>query len=385
MAAPETNSVAIEKWLRLIRAEGVGPATFLRLLKTFDSIDTILGCSAHQLRQVKGIGDVSAEKIVRSLNNNYDPMPELESVAAKGVWLVHYGDDRYPAPLRQLFAAPPVLYVRGNLLKADNLAVAIVGSRQCTIYGTEQASRFAYGLAAASITVVSGLARGIDTAAHRGALNAAGRTIAVLGCGLAHIYPPENQRLHDQIVENGAVLSELPMDIEPKPENFPARNRIIAGLSMATIVAEADMGSGAMITAKYALEIDREVMAIPGRIDCPVSRGPNSLIKQGAKLIESIEDVMDELGSVGSGIKDVVVAGAARAHKAAEAPLFDVSMMALNAEERKIYDLLSKQELHCDHIIQISGIPAGKANASLMALRLKGVIKQLPGNFFVRK
>jgi len=383
MTTPESNSAAIEKWLRLIRAEGVGPATFIRLLKTFDSIDTILGCSAQRLQQVQGIGSVTAEKIVRSLN--YDPIPELESAAAKGVWLVHYGDDRYPSPLRQLYAAPPVLYVRGSLSKQDNLAVAIVGSRQCSIYGTEQASRFAYGLAAASITIVSGLARGIDTAAHRGALNAAGRTIAVLGCGLAHIYPPENQRLHDQIVESGAVISELPLNIEPKPENFPARNRIIAGLSMATIVAEADMGSGAMITAKYALEIDREVMAIPGRVDNPVARGPNSLIKQGAKLITSIEDVMDELGSIGNQIKDVVVEGAAKAHKAAEAPLFDVSKMTLTADERKIYDVLSTQELHCDHIIQISGVPAGKANASLMALRLKGVIKQLPGNFFARK
>ena len=168
MPAPQPNSQAIEKWLKLIRADGVGPTIFIRLLNAYHDIDTILGCSARGLQQVKGIGAAGAEKIARSLNN-YDPLPELETAAKQGVWLVHYQDERYPAPLRQLYSPPPVLYVRGTLSKQDNLAVAIVGSRQCTIYGTEQASRFAYGLAAASITVVSGLARGIElphTAAH---------------------------------------------------------------------------------------------------------------------------------------------------------------------------------------------------------------------------
>lgn len=380
----EANSHEIAKWLKVIHSQGVGPITFKRLLKKFRNIDTILGCSVMELAKVKGIGSATAEKIVRSLNN-YDPEKELELAAKEGVWLVHYLDKRYPTPLRQLFAAPAVLYVRGSFSKADNLAVAIVGSRQCSIYGTEQASRFAYGLASSSITIVSGMARGIDTAAHRGAINADGRTIAVQGCGMCHVYPPENKPLHDKIIENGAVISELPLSTEPKPENFPARNRIIAGLSMATIVAEAGYGSGAMITAKYALEIDREVLAIPGRIDSPSARGPNSLIKQGAKLIENIEDVMEELGSVGDGIKDVVVKTATAAHKQREAPLFDAAKSSLKGNEKTIYDTLGSGEMHCDQIINECDLPAGKVNASLMALRLKGIIKQLPGNFFKQK
>ena len=378
------NSPDISNYLKLARAEGVGAITFKRLLKAFGSIDAIMGASATALANVKGIGSITAEKIARS-RDSYDAEQELALAVKSGVWLVHYLDKRYPAPLRQLASSPAILYVRGTLTKSDNLAVAIVGSRQCSIYGTEQAGRFAYGLASSSITIVSGMARGIDTAAHRGAISAGGRTIAVLGCGLSHIYPPENQQLHDKIIENGAVISELAMGIEPKSENFPARNRIIAALSMATIVAEAGYGSGAMITAKYALEIDREVMAIPGRIDSPSARGPNSLIKQGAKLIEGIEDVIDELGSIGCGIKSVVVQAATAAAEKKEAPLFDADKISLNPNERSVYNAISKTETHTDQIIQDSELPPAAVLASLMALRLKGLIKQLPGNFFKRK
>ncbi|MFI4912800.1 MAG: DNA-processing protein DprA [Sedimentisphaeraceae bacterium JB056] len=380
----EANSPDVVKWLCLTRAEGVGPVTFKRLLKHFKSIDAILGSSSTALSKVKGIGPATAEKILRSLGT-FDIEKELELAAKNNVWLLHYLDKRYPAPLRQQVACPPVLYVRGTLKKSDNLAVAIVGSRRCSIYGKEQASRFAYGLASSSITIVSGMARGIDTAAHQGALNAGGRTIAVLGCGLSNVYPPENKRLHDDIAQSGAVISELPMQVEPKPENFPARNRIIAALAMASIIAEAGYGSGAMITAKYALEMDREVMAIPGRIDSPMAKGPNSLIKQGAKLIEDIADVMDELGSIGSQIKDVVVDESQKAQSKKEAPLFDISTVKLSEDEKTVYDNLSKQEIHCDTIIETTGLGAGKVNASLMALRLKGLIKQLPGNFFKKR
>jgi DNA processing protein len=382
--AVEANSVNIDKWLALARAEGVGPVTFKRLLKHFRDIDSILGASSGSLARVKGIGPATAEKIARS-RESFDVQKELETAAANNVWLVHLLDKRYPAPLRQQRACPAVLYVRGSLKKCHNLAIAIVGSRRCSIYGSEQASRFAYGLASSGITVVSGMARGIDTAAHRGAINAQGRTIAVLGCGLCHIYPDENASLHDRIIENGAVISELPMNIEPKSENFPARNRIIAALSMATMIVEAGYNSGAMITAKYALEMDREVMAVPGRIDSPLARGPHSLIKQGAKLIENIEDVMDELGSVGGEIKDVVVESSQSAHRQKEAPLFDISKISLTDHEQQVYDLLSSQEIHCDQIIETCELPVGKVNASLMSLRLKGVIKQLPGNFFKKR
>lgn len=378
------NSPSIDKWLKLIRADGVGPMTFKRLLKAYRDIDTILGCSSAAFSRVKGIGSSTAEKIVRSLDN-YEPQRELEQAAKLGVWLVHYLDKRYPPALRQLAAAPPVLYVKGNLARADNLSVSIVGSRGCSIYGQEQSSRFAYGLASAGITIVSGLARGIDTAAHRGALNAGGRTIAVQACGLAHIYPQENAALSAKIVENGALISEMPLNIEPKSEYFPARNRIIAGISMATIIAEADLRSGAMITAKYALENNREVMAIPGRIDSPLARGPNNLIKQGAKLIENIDDVMDELGNIGADIKPFVVQNASKAEEKMTAPIFDVSKVSLSPEEKMVYEQISTQELHCDRIVNLTDLPVGKINAALMALRLKGLIVQLPGNYFKRK
>jgi DNA processing protein len=229
------------------------------------------------------------------------------------------------------------------------------------------------------------MARGVDTAAHHGALTAGGRTIAVQGCGLANIFPPENDRLFQLIAESGACVSELPLRYEPLSENFPPRNRIIAGLSLGTIVVEAPLNSGAMITARAALENNREVMAVPGKIDSPLSKGAHRLIKEGARLIESVDDVMEALGYVGEQLKDHAAAAAKEATQKAELPLFDAGELKLTDDERAIYECLTREPLHVDQIIAETNLEAGKTNAGIISLRLKGLIKQFPGSLYMRK
>jgi DNA processing protein len=378
------NSRDIEQWLKLIRADEVGPVTFARLLKYFGSVDAALGASVGGLTKVEGIGSMTAERIAAS-RDKFDAHAELELAAKLGVWLVHIEDPRYPPVLKQIYDPPPVLYVKGTLCREDNLAVAIVGSRRCSLYGQEQASRLAHLLAAAGFTIASGMARGIDTAAHTGALAGEGRTIAVQGCGLSRVFPPENAKLFELISASGACICELPLQAEPLAEHFPPRNRIIAGLSLATIVVEAGLRSGALITAKTALESNREVMAVPGKIDSPLSQGSHYLIKQGAKLVESVEDVMEALGYVGEQLKEHTAAAAKEATEKVEAPLFETAKLNLKGNEKTIHDLLGKEPLHVDQIIADTDLPAGVVNASLVSLRLKGIIKQLPGNLFMRR
>jgi len=383
MAQVPENSPDIAKWLKLIRAEGVGPVSFVKLLGRFGSIDAILGASAGGLTKVEGIGFKTAEKIAAT-RDKFDAPAELELAEELGVWLMHIEDERYPTLLRQIYDPPPVLYIRGTLRREDTLGVAIVGSRRCSLYGQEQAARMAHLLAASGFSIVSGLARGIDSAAHQGALAADGRTLAVQGCGLANLFPPENGKLAEMICLSGACISELPLRYEPLAENFPPRNRIIAGLSLGTIVIEAALRSGALITARMALESDREVMAVPGKIDSPLSRGPHSLIKQGARLVDSIEDIMEALGYVGDRLKDHTARAARQATEKVETPLFDAPLN-LKGRESQIYDALDAEPQHTDQIIGATGLPPGAVNAALIALRLKGLIRQLPGNRFTRR
>jgi DNA processing protein len=379
------NSEGIENWLRLIRADGVGPVLFARLIEHFGTIDRALGASVAEMAKVDGIGLKTGESIATS-RDRFDSCDELDLAEKLGVWLVHSQDERYPAALKRIHDPPPVLYVKGDMTKADNLAVAVVGSRRCSLYGQEQASRFAHLLAASGFTIVSGLARGIDTAAHQGALAAGGRTIAVQGCGLANVFPPENAKLFDMIALNGACVSELPLRSEPLPEHFPPRNRIIAGLSLGVIVVEAALRSGALITAQTALECNREVMAIPGKIDSPLSQGGHRLIKDGAKLVESVEDVMEALGYIGEQLKEHCAAAAEEAGRRVEASLFDTSEgLNLKGNELRIYESLAKEPTHSDQIIAMTGLGPGVVNAGLIALRLKGIVRQLPGNLFARR
>jgi len=378
------NSRDIENWLKLIRADEVGPVTFSRLLKHFGSVDAALGASVGQLTKIEGIGSVTAGRIAAS-RDRFDARVELELAVKLGVWLLNIEDPRYPPTLKQIYDPPPVLYVKGTLCREDNLAVAIVGSRRCSLYGQEQASRLAHLLAASGFTVVSGMARGIDTAAHTGALAAEGRTIAVQGCGLSRVFPPENARLFEMIAASGACMCELPLRAEPLAEHFPPRNRIIAGLSLATIVVEAGLRSGAMITAKTALESNREVMAVPGKVDSPLSQGPHSLIKQGARLVESVEDVMEALGYIGEQLKEHTAAAAKEASEKIDVPLFDTTKLNLKGHDKMVYELLNNEPAHIDQVIADASLPAGLVNASLVSLRLKGIIRQLPGNLFVRR
>jgi DNA processing protein len=378
------NSADIEKWLCLLNAHGVGPVVFGRLLKAFGSVDRILGSSVRQLMSVEGVGSVKAEQIARE-RNKFDAVSELEQAAKAGVWLVHLADARYPGVLKQIYDPPPVLYVKGTLGVESNLGVAIVGCRRCSHYGMEQAGRFGHLLAAAGFTIVSGGARGIDSAAHQGALAAKGRTIAVMGCGLSNVYPPENKKLFEMISEDGACISELPMSYEPLAENFPARNRIIAGLSLGTIVVEASLRSGALITARVALDYNREVLAIPGRVDSPVSKGPHKLLREGARLVESIDDVVEALGYIGQQLKDHTEEKTSQASEKLETCLFDATELNLSESEKLIYEKLGIDAIHLDDLIESLGIATGAINAGVISLRLKGLIKQLPGNHFVKK
>ncbi len=384
MAQAPENSRDIEKWLKLTHADEVGPVTFGKLLKRFGSVDAALGASVSGLMKVEGIGARTGERIAAS-RDKFDSCAELELAGKLGVWIVHMEDPRYPPVLRQIYDPPPVLYIKGTLDRADNLAIGIVGCRRCSLYGQEQSSRLAHLLAAAGFTIVSGMARGIDTAAHTGALAAEGRTLAVQGCGLSRVFPPENAKLFELISASGACISELPLRAEPLAENFPPRNRIIAGLSLGTIVVEAGLRSGALITAQAAMESNREVMAVPGKVDSPLSQGPHRLIKEGAKLIETVEDVMEALGYIGDQLKDHTALTAKEVAEKVETPLFETTKFNLKGHEKTIYDALGKEPLHIDQVIADTSLPAGAVNAGVVSLRLKGLIKQLPGNLFTKR
>jgi len=384
MSNHQENSVDIEKWLKLIRADNVGPTTFSKLIKHFGTIERALGASVSELAKINGIGFKTAEQIVRT-RDKFDATAELELAEKLGVWIINFDDERYPPVLKQIYDPPPVLYIKGSLTRSDNLAISIVGSRRCSLYGQEQTSRLAHFLCSAGFTICSGMARGIDTAAHQGALSAEGRTIAVQGCGLANIFPPENKKLFELISESGACISELPLQYEALAENFPPRNRIIAGLSLGTIVVEAGLNSGALITARAALENNREVMAVPGKIDSPLSKGAHRLIKEGAKLVESVEDVMEALGYIGEQLQSHVSCAAKKACEKIERPLFDIGQLNLSEDEQAIYDCLDNEPQHIEQIIAGTNLTVGGISAGLVSLRLKGLIRQLPGSLFLRR
>lgn len=379
------NNAHIKKWLRLHLTDQVGPATFTKLMNFFESIDEVLDATAGQLARVPGLGQKTAQRIVAS-RDTVDVDAEISQAEKMGVQIISRDCEDYPAQLLKISDPPPILYVKGELSRSDGLAVAVVGSRYCSPYGQEQASRLSHLLAAAGFTIVSGLACGVDAAAHRGALAVKGRTIAVQGCGLGQIYPPENKNLADQISKSGAVISELPLSFAPLSQMFPARNRIISGLSLGTIVAEARLRSGALITAREAMDQNREVMAIPGRIDAPGSGGPHQLIKDGAQLVESVEDVMDALGQIGDLLKVHTRKTTSKAEGSREATLFappsDKLQLKLTDIESTIMSNLEKDPINVDEIVSRTGQSAGEINAALTLLQLKGLVKQLPGSYY---
>ena len=301
---------------------------------------------------------------------------ECERLEANWAQLVTFADAAYPDLLRWLPDPPPVLYVRGELLPEDQLAMAVVGSRRPSHYGQLTAKRFGTELAEHGFTVVSGLARGIDSLAHQGALQAGGRTIAVLGCGVNRIYPAEHRRLYDAVRDQGAVVSEFAFDTKPDRWNFPRRNRIISGLSLGVLVVEASDRSGSLHTAHHAVEQGREVFAVPGRIDVESSRGTHRLIQGGAKLITGVGDILDEL-------PDAVRTAALQQHAAAQA-LVEEAPADLSPQESQILALLGGEESHIEAVIHASQLPAHVVASILATLELRGMVRQFPGKFFAR-
>ena len=273
--------------------DGVGPVRVRQLLEQFGDASAILRASRHQLLQVRSIGEETAEAIA-SWEKTIDLGAELKRIAEFGCRIVIQADPEYPELLRQIYDPPIVLYIKGALLPKDKNSVAMVGSRMTTHYGIEVARKLAYQLAYLGVTVVSGGARGIDSAAHQGALSAKGRTIAVLGTGINLVTPPENAKLFEQVASNGAVITQFPFNRPGDKQSFPIRNRIVAGMTLGTVVVEANLTSGALITANFANEYGRQVFAVPGRIDSPRSKGCHDLIKKGAKLCEGAEDILSE-------------------------------------------------------------------------------------------
>jgi len=379
----------VESLLRLVLAADVGAATFRRLLRHFGSIEGILAAPTGHLARVEGVGERKAASIARAREDREGAARELALAREHGVDVIGFDDARYPPGLRNIYDPPLVLYVRGAIEPRDAMGLAVVGARRCSYYGRSSAERLAASAASAGFTVVSGLARGIDSAAHRGALSAGGRTVAVLGNGLARLFPPENGELADRIASGrGAVVSELPMETEPRRENFPRRNRIISGLSLGVVIVEGESRSGSLITAKWALEQGREVFAVPGKIDTPLSSGPHRLIQDGAKLVTSIDDVLAELGPVADGLEPAApAAGGGEGKSESGRPAGATGGPAaaeLTPHERALYDFLSSDEIDVETLVERSGLAPADVSAALTVLEIRRLAKQLPGQRFVR-
>lgn len=292
-------------------------------------------------------------------------------------------DAEYPKLLRNIHKPPKQLYVNGSLLETDEVAVALVGSRRASLYGIEMSEKLGYELALRGVTVVSGMARGIDTAAHRGALKAGGRTIAVMGSGHGHIYPPENEKLYKEIISEGAVITEFEDDMGPLAGNFPQRNRIISGLSLGVVVIEAAKDSGALITAGLAAEQGREVFALPGKISSNTSSGTNALIKDGARLVQSVDDILEELRL--HEIKPLAPGGEESAGNRIERMTKAYVYNSLTGNERKVYKAMSDEPMYIDDIVARAGLDPANASKVLLSLQLKKLILEVPGKQYVRK
>ncbi len=353
--------------------EGVGPIRVRQLLEHFGDAPAILRASRQQLLQVRGIGEDTAESIV-NWEKNVKLSGELKNIADFGCHVVTQSDPEYPEMLRQIYDPPIVLYVKGTLTAKDKNSVAMVGSRMTTPYGIEVARKLSYQLAYMGVTVVSGGARGIDSAAHQGALTAKGRTIAVLGTGINLVTPPENAELFERIAANGAVMTQFPFNRPPDKQSFPIRNRIVAGMTMGTVVVEANLSSGALITANFATEYGRQVFAVPGRIDSPRSKGCHDLIKKGAKLCEGAEDILSEFV--------YLFPATNRPPSAAETGVLPA--IELSANEQKVYDALEHEETSIDEAIRKSGLPSSAVSVALLSLEMKRLVRQLPGKLFVK-
>jgi DNA processing protein len=372
-----TSSDGLRDLLALQLVPGLGPCRTAALLQHFGSAGRARRASAAQLREVDGIGPKLAEQLARALPTA-DVDGELRRVERGGARLVALGTPEYPAALAQIADSPHLLYVRGTLTAADALAVALVGSRGCSEYGRRTAARLAAGLARAGVTVVSGLARGVDGVAHRAALEAGGRTLAVLANGLSQIYPPEHADLARQVEAAGALLTESCMDQAPLAPLFPARNRIISGLCRAVVIVEAADRSGALITASHAAEQGRTVLAVPGPVDAPCSGGTNELLRKGAVPCRGVEDVLEELHGV-SAVAQMQKAAALPAPAAPAGP-----PPGLDETQRRLWEALAEGPRHLDELVQRLGLTVPQATTALLMLEMRKAARRLPGNRYER-
>ncbi len=344
-------------WVATSAIPGVGTATFNYLLKSFKRLQKFWEAPDERIQKLKI--DAKTRESIISFRQKVDPKIYLETVYERGIKVVSLIDRDYPANLRQISDAPPVLYYKGNLLPEDDLAIAVVGARYATVYGRQVTEKFVYDLVSNGLTIVSGLARGIDSIAHKTALDAGGRTIAVLGCGVDLIYPPENKILAEKIVQNGVLVSEFPLGFPSVPSNFPARNRIISGLSLGVLVTEAAVDSGSLITAGQAAEQGREVFAVPGSITSKMSAGANNLIKEGVHPVTEAADIL--------GVLDIE-----RKQRQVESRQVGKST---NKTEAKILEVLDEGTKHIDKIVQESELEIDKVSAALSMMELRGLVK----------
>lgn len=350
----------------------IGPRTLVALLDHFGNARSTLAATGPELAQVAGVGPKLIHTI-RTAHHHVDLQGVLDWCAENDSQIVVRGTSAYPQRLCDLPDAPPILFLRGEINQDDQLAVAIVGTRHATHYGLKQAERFGYALAKAGVTVVSGLARGIDAAAHNGALNGGGRTLAVLGSGLGQIYPSEHEGLAKAVAADGAVVSEYGPDAKPRGGMFPQRNRLIAGLSLATLVIEAPDRSGALITARMAGEQGREVLALPGNVTSRASRGCNQLIRDGATLVQTVDDVLESLGPMRQSVTT------SDGHEVRNA-----SELKLNEIERAVLEAINPESTPIDHVIAKSGQPAHRVIATISVLEMRRLVRRLSGQYVSR-
>jgi len=359
--------------LRLCMVGGVGPRLRMRLLERFGSYRAVLQAGRSELEAVPGVGPKLAERIAAA-HQEVNVQAEIELCQRHGIRILAGDSPEYPRLLREIVDPPGVLFVRGELQPQDGLAVAMVGTRHATPYGLRQAERLAAGLARAGLTIVSGLARGIDAAAHRGALAAGGRTLAVLAGGVLNIFPPEHCGLAEQVAAQGALLSEAPAGMAESLRGlFPQRNRLISGLSLGVIVVEAPERSGALITARHAMEQGREVFAVPGSIESRTSRGCHRLIQDGARLVQSVDDVLEELGPL--------VEGVARPQGE---PIRHPAELQLNDQEQRVLAAVETEPTPIDQVVARSGLPVARVLSTLSVLEMRRLVRRVSGTAVVR-
>ncbi len=363
--SPSAVSSDLKYWVAFSRIPRIGSVRAARLEEHFGTLEAAWRASQSELRAA-GIDQGTVASVIEA-REKISPDDEMAKLEKAGVQAISWRDEAYPSRLKEADDHPPVLYVRGTLLPEDEWAVAVVGTRRATPYGRQASEHFATDLARHHITVVSGLARGIDAVAHRAAIDAGGRTIAVLACGLDLVYPPEHAKLAVSIAEHGALVSDYPLGTQPRSEYFPRRNRILSALSLGVLVVEGDLDSGALITARMALDQNREVFALPGSIYSTTHRGSNQLIRDGqARLVTKVEDILEELNLTTVD------------HQ------LELPQVTADPTEAKLLRLLSSQPTHIDEVQRASGLPVGTVSSALAVLELKGAVRQVGPMSFVR-